>query len=257
LVVSLVLALIFLVLALIFVRSSFFSSQQALSHSTNYVSDLSKSTFDKNFHSLKEKYPNQTNRFWANIESAFEHSIVDSKDPSIILVVNDRLTSHLAPRLVVDLFECFLNYFKKTATNPVINPTGDAKLSKLIANRQYDMTKMYVDNKLNDIFLNGNKFALVQNIEQMPATTMLLFYTYGDDLINAKYPGIIILMSLDLSDMLIDNSKRSQLLKSASKLSEYVENYLFDLWSSHIHDDQLRPLFTRIANNVVFINNEL
>ena len=82
---------------------------------------------------------------------------------------------------------------------------------------------------------------------------MLLFYTYGDDMLSAKYPGILILMTLELRERL-DDQRREQLLKSQAKLTEYVESYLFDLWSSSIGEDQLRPLFTRIANNVVLVN---
>ena len=132
----------------------------------------------------------------------------------------------------------------------------DNELFNLINKQKYDDAKKYVDTKLDKIFVSGYKFALVQHIERLPATTMLLFYTYGDDLPNAKFPGIVILMSLELSDMAIETSKREQILKSGAKLSELVENHLFDLYSSKIHEDQLRPLFTRIANNVIFINTE-
>ena len=226
---------------------------------TNGVIQI-KESFDINVNALKEKYPNQTNSFWANIESSFEYSIIGAGAPSIILLVNDKLTNRLADQLTTDLFECFLKILKTSPNNwkddLVISPLNDAELLNLISNGKYDMTKKYVDNRLDKIFLNGNKFALVRNIEKLPATTMLLFYTYGDDLTNAKYPGIVILMCLELDDVFIESSKRSQLLKSGAQLSEFVENYLYDLWSTNIHEDQLRPLFTRIANNVIFINNE-
>ena len=214
-----------------------------------------------NLNSLKNKYPNQTTNFWSNIESSFGHSILESGGPSIILVVNDKSTSNLATKITYDLFESFFGILKISSSkigkdDLIINPMQDNELFNLINKQEYDDAKKYVDTKLDKIFVSGYKFALVQHIERLPATTMLLFYTYGDDLPNAKFPGIVILMSLELSDMAIETSKREQILKSGAKLSELVENHLFDLYSSKIHEDQLRPLFTRIANNVIFINTE-
>lgn len=49
---------------------------------------------------LKSKYSNQSNLFWANIESSFRHSVIKSKDPSIILIVNDKDTQKLAKKSV-------------------------------------------------------------------------------------------------------------------------------------------------------------
>ncbi len=42
-------------------------------------------------------------------------------------------------------------------------------------------------------------------------------------------------------------------LKNQSTLTGFVENYLFSLWSKQVGEDQLRPLFTRIANQVIFV----
>jgi len=37
---------------------------------------------------------------------------------------------------------------------------------------------------------------------------------------------------------------------------EFVETHMFQMWSKFVGEDQLKPLFTRIGNNVVFVNNE-
>jgi hypothetical protein len=217
-----------------------------------------KKELQENLASLKLKYPNQTSSFWANVESTFVHSIINSKDPSIILIVNDETTSELAAKVTNDLFQSFLNILSKNSKKRdfFVDPQGDAELVKLINNDEFDLVKSYVDKKLDNIFSSGNKLALVRSIEQLPPTTMLLFYTYGDDLANAKYPGVVIFMSLKLKNIFMEKQNRSDLLKSSAKLNEFVENYLFDLWSNKIGDDQLRPLFTRIANNVIFVNEE-
>lgn len=217
-----------------------------------------KKELQENLASLKLKYPNQTSSFWANVESTFVHSIINSKDPSIILIVNDETTSELAAKVTNDLFQSFLNILSKNSKRRdfFVDPQDDGELAKLINNDEFDLVKSYVDKKLDNIFLSGNKLALVRNIEQLPPTTMLLFYTYGDDLANAKYPGVVIFMSLKLKNIFMEKQNRNDLLKSSSKLNEFVENYLFDLWSNKIGDDQLRPLFTRIANNVILVNEE-
>lgn len=53
---------------------------------------------------LKAKY-NQTDMFWAQIESSFKHSVINGKDPSIVMLVSDPLTHDLAHRLVLDILE--------------------------------------------------------------------------------------------------------------------------------------------------------
>ena len=64
-------------------------------------------------------------------------------------------------------------------------------------------------------------------------------------------------MTLNLGDVTAGKENlRYELLKSQSKLTGYVEDYLFSLWSKQVGEDQLRPLFTRIANNVVLVNTE-
>lgn len=64
-------------------------------------------------------------------------------------------------------------------------------------------------------------------------------------------------MTLELNEIIEkDSEEREMLLKSQSKLTGYVEDYLFKIWSRQVGEDQLRPLFTRIANNVVLVNNE-
>lgn len=50
------------------------------------------SSYTELFVNLKAKYPNQTKLFWANIQSCYRHSILKSKDPSIILIVSDNTT---------------------------------------------------------------------------------------------------------------------------------------------------------------------
>ena len=60
-------------------------------------------------------------------------------------------------------------------------------------------------------------------------------------------------MNLNLEET-ISPSQRQMFHESLSTLTEFVENHLFKIWSHEIGADQLKPLFTRIANNLVFVN---
>ena len=98
---------------------------------------------------------------------------------------------------------------------------------------------------------------LIENIHNLPAESMILFYTYRDDATNAKYLGIIILFPYELEIVLSNNKEKHDELNSEySKLSSFIETSLYDKWSKDIDYDQLKPLFTRIANNYVLVNPE-
>ena len=207
---------------------------------------------------LKLKYPNQTGTFWANIESTFRHSVLDSKDPSIIMIVDEEQTRKLSEILVDDIFKLYLNILGKsddTLHHLTIDPKIDRDLSKSIESNDSNGAKLILDNRLIDIFNSGNKLAMIKNIQHIPAKSMILFYTYGDILPDAKYPGVLILMRLNLNENLNDQ-QRTKYLKSTASLSLFVETHLRSLWSKSIHEDQLAPLFSRIGNNIILVNNE-
>ena len=242
----------------ILLTSSFFWS--SLNSDLNNM-NLVKKKFYSNFQSLKDKYPNQTANFWNNIESSFCYSIIDSGSPSILLLVNDKSTSNVANRIKSDMLEFFslvLSYVPEIRTNELVIDPLSGELAFLLKNEKFDAAKKYVDTRLEVIFGSGKRVALVQNIERLPFSTMVLFYTYGDDIINAKYPGTIIIFTLELSsEFNLKSLERKKILQSCSQLTVLVENYLTDLYSANVHEDQLKPLFTRIANNIIFINEEI
>lgn len=53
---------------------------------------------------LKAKY-NQTDMFWAHIQSSFQHSVIKGKDPSVVMFVNDRDTENFAQKLIYDIVD--------------------------------------------------------------------------------------------------------------------------------------------------------
>lgn len=251
---------VLIILLVFWIYYSSGSNSNTLDTSSNDLNPAKQTAFKNKFSEymrlIKSKYPNQSGLFWANIESTYRHSIIKSKDPAIVLIVNDKLTSNLASELSYDILNTIKTSIEDQRSynlnNLIINPTD---FNDLINAKLHDQVKLHIDNKLNKIFQSGQRVALVRNIQQIPATSMLLFYTYGDDLISAKYPGVVILMTLEI-DHTISNEQRETFSKSSKKTMEFVESHLFKLWSKFVGEDQLKPLFTRIGNNVIFVDNE-
>jgi len=60
------------------------------------------------------------------------------------------------------------------------------------------------------------------------------------------FKGVIILMTLEFKDDFNPISRQ----KDVTKL---VERYLIDVWSADVNEDQIKPLLTRIANNIIHV----
>lgn len=219
---------------------------------------IKNSTKDKafkiNFDELKLNYANQNDHFWINIESCFKHSVIKSKDPSIILIIYDEETTNTYLRLTQEILS-YLRKFNDSYSHVNVSKSSDEKFKDFIEKNMPDESKLYIDSTLSEHFKSGGKLAFVEDIHQFPAHSMVLFYAYGDEEKYAKFSGVLIFMSFKLNEVL-DSKSREEFSDSPKKLREFAENRMFNLWSKWIGEDQLRPLFTRIANNVILINNE-
>lgn len=208
----------------------------------------------ENIHILKSKYPNQTDYFWTKIETRYHYSIFKGGDPSIVLMVSDNLTSQITHNLSFDI----LNAIFASSNNRFINNTNLNELNSLIINpndykKDSDNVKLEIDYKLESIFLKKGKVALIKGMQYIPAQAMLLFFSYGDIGSASEYPGVIILMTLQI-DVQIEQEKRDLFLKSSKEINKYTEIYLSNLWSTDFPKDKLKPLFSRIGNNILFLN---
>ncbi len=56
----------------------------------------------------------------------------------------------------------------------------------------------------------------------------------------------MILMTIELDEHIPKYSNQKE-------VTNLVEKHLINLWSVNVSEDQIKPLFTRIANNVVFV----
>jgi len=215
---------------------------------TNSNISSGQTIFEEKIKLIKLKYPNLTSKFWANIESTYRHSIVKSKDPSIILIVNEKTDSKLAYNISFDILNLIKTSIDKEKSNIKDLIINSSDLNCLSDPKR---VKIEIDNKLNYLFASGEKVTLIRNIEFIPAEVMLLFMSYGDDFANARYTGVIILMTLEIKKLEVKD--KDSFLKSSRQMTQYIEGYLLDLWSKFIGEDQLIPIFTRIANNVLFV----
>ncbi len=196
---------------------------------------------------LSVNFPNQSRQFQLNVISSYKHSILESSDPSIVILVSDKKSGDnlncVAERLLATLDNS--TDFEDAIIRPrdLTTDVNDAESVKLV-----------LDKKLEEIYTK-KRVGLVENIESIPPQSMILFYTYGDDVSTSKIPGIILMFTLKLD---IDFLPTHYLLFSnnVAKLSQLLEDYLKNLWLSHIDSDQLLPLLSRITNNLILVNDE-
>lgn len=74
------------------------------------------------------------------------------------------------------------NYEKSSdLNNSIISPKSDTLFFK----KHADIIKLHIDTKLDYMFRNGKKIALIKDIDTIPVTAMFLFYTYGDEMMSA------------------------------------------------------------------------
>jgi len=190
---------------------------------------------------LQKEFPNQNKKFISTILSSFDESIITSGNPSIVMLVSD----DNAP-----IGHC--------VANRIFKVLGDKKVPELDCNNlqllNKDQAKLEIDNQLENAFKAGKRLFLINNIEAVPSSSMFIFYTYGDSIPEAKFPGVMIFFTYKLKSSLT-NEQRKLFRNGLPQLTSFVEQELTELWND-IHFDQLKPLFTRITNNVVLVEKD-
>ena len=202
------------------------------------------------YKNLTHDFKNQQLSFHTNIISCYEQSILSKKDPSIIMLVSDKNSKQN--------LDCVAKKVLKVL-NEAIHGTSEYKnlvISTRSLDKDSDKAKFQLDSKLTNLFSHLNKrVALVEDISNIPPKSMMLFYAYGDEYSNSRYNGIVVLLTYTL-DIGLSKDKFRLLANDYSLLSSLVEDKLTAEWSNEIHYDQLRPLFSRITNNIVLVDKE-
>ena len=200
---------------------------------------------------LNNEFKSQSRSFHSSLISCYNHSILESKDPSVILLVADRNNK--------ESLNCIARKLLKALN---IATHGDnLDYNYLIVDtkhlsRNEDEAKMQLDLNFKKIFKDLKRnIALVEDLNNIPPQSMILFYAYGDDASNSKYNGIIILITFVI-DEVFDKIKFDKLSTDYAMLSSFVEMKLNEKWSNDIDYDQLKPLYTRIGNNIILVGSE-
>jgi hypothetical protein len=200
--------------------------------------------------SLIEVFPNQDRLFFSNIISSYENSILKNRDPAIILMVSDKNTRKslkcVSRKLLEVLNHAANQCYKRVDTNSLVVST------KNLIDLNAETAKSILDKALVEIIDKyKSRFVLVDDVLNIPPESMLIFHGFGDDESNSRFKGIIILLTLDIDEFFYDEEM------NVKRLTGIVDKYLSQKWSNFIDYDQLRPLFARIMNNVVFVKNEI
>ena len=167
------------------------------------------------------------------IKTCYDHSIIRKKEPSVILLVHDLKNdlNYQPGEKILELFKILKQNEKQKLFN--IND------SIIYSNNCH---KACLDRKIKNKFSQGIKIILIKNLEVLPVDSVFLFYAYGDP--SSNYKDVLILLTL----------KVPKVYEIKTNLTEFVETYLLEKWLKVFDSvDQLRPIFTRIANNVVLI----
>jgi hypothetical protein len=200
--------------------------------------------------SMVENFPNQDRLFYNNIISSYENSILKNRDPAIILMVSDKNTKKsfkcVSRKLLKILNDAVNLCYKRIDTNSLVVDT------KNLINLNSETAKSILDKDIVEIIEKSkSRIVLVDDVLNIPPESMLIFHGFGDDESNARYKGIIILLTVEIDEIFYDEEM------NVKRLTAIVDKYLSQKWSNFIDYDQLRPLFARIMNNVVFVKNEI
>lgn len=211
------------------------------------------------FHSfelLKAKYPCQSQTFWKNIQTEYVHSIVNKRDPSIIIIASDLKTFNVSEKICYDIVKYFYNPLDRDIfkySNFVIDPEK-GELEYYIKKGQVDRVKMHIDQKMKEIVNNGNKVIFIKDLEKFPSNIILLLHLYGDTWPNSQFQDILIIVTLKL-DRGLTNLERNDMIDDLKSTRFYVENYLQNLWIYENLNERIQPFFSRVSS-MLLVNEE-
>uniref|UniRef100_A0A0B6ZPX7 Torsin-1A-interacting protein 1/2 AAA+ activator domain-containing protein n=1 Tax=Arion vulgaris TaxID=1028688 RepID=A0A0B6ZPX7_9EUPU len=104
---------------------------------------------------------------------------------------------------------------------------------------------LQLDNILNSAFnIHKRRSFIIENLQLLHPSAALLFYNYCDN-DNAAFKDVMILFTLYFDE-------KEERIQS----SDSVENYLEKMWSRSLAVDKVKPLMSRVANNIVIVRDD-
>ncbi|XP_029649307.1 uncharacterized protein LOC115223020 isoform X1 [Octopus sinensis] len=192
-----------------------------------------------NFGNLKGKFRTQSNRVWAILKASTNHIIAAEEPdrPAVIMMVLPNkeyqlMALCLAQHLSHDLNKILKGQPTAAVSYPFVNGTN-------FINYEISDQKLKLDNSIQDIIKQW-KSVIITNLEKFHSQTVMLFHGLCDTT-EAEHKRIAIIFLLE----------SPYAIKSEEELALYLES----LWSD-MNRIKIKPLLSRIANNVIFLNQD-
>lgn len=216
----------------------FISSNKNIDSVFEDSNDLTFKTFVQNIDELKEDFPSQTRRTWKILQSTAKHVLNRPEPiyPSIVLMSSEMGNSDLTSCLANKISEKFK---ASTGDRTSVFTTDIKSYSHLDSAEQ----KIRLDEAFLQAFQRGrSKSILVENLQLLSGEAALLLYKYCDN-DNAPYKDVLILLTIygPTGD---------------ANMSGNIEEYLGSIWRKSIDPDKVEALMSRVANNIVVVNQE-
>ena len=192
------------------------------------------------FAELHAKFPSQTKRFWRILQAATQSMLSKPHPthPAVVLLASDNSSVATA--------SCIARRFGSTVASSYINETHPLAHVDCagFTGRDAGEFKLKLHGALETQLRTGSKVAVVENLQMVPGGASDLFHGYCDNE-NAPYLDAIFVLTLHVTDVAIDEPN-----------DLIVEDFLDRAWGRDVEKENLAALYSRIANNIAFVNAE-
>ncbi|KAI0217964.1 hypothetical protein LSAT2_030302 [Lamellibrachia satsuma] len=193
------------------------------------------------FADLRAQFPSQSIRFWRVLQVATQSMLCKSTPthPAVILLSSDN-TSVATASCIARRFGTVVarSYVNTTHRQPTFLDCAD------LVGQGADKFKLNLHDTLEAELSKGSKVAVVNNLQMMPGGASVVFHGYCDNE-NAPYLDATFVLTLHMHDVVIQQPDDA-----------IVEDFLDRVWSRDVERENLAALYSRIANNIAFVNAE-
>lgn len=192
------------------------------------------------FAELRAEFPSQSRRFWRILQSATQSMLSKPHPlhPAVILMASDNASVATA--------SCIARRFGSTVAQSYVNATHQPTLVDCanFIDQDAEEFKLKLHDALEAELSRGSKVAVVDNLQMMPGDTSVLFHGYCDNE-NAPYLDATFVLTLHMYDVAFEEPDDA-----------IVEDFLDRVWGQDVEKENLAALYSRIANNIAFVNTE-
>lgn len=201
--------------------------------------------FTQDLKEFKENFPQQDKHTWITFSSAIKRIIVDDypAQPAVILLGTTKGGRKLADCMARKLAKLVNQAYN--ASPPVVIDVsteyrslspGDAKLA--------------LEEKFEENFQSGSRSVNLLGLEDLDGRTAMILHSYCDNE-NAPHKKAAIIFTFEVEETEIPSRDGNP-----NVAERFVEDSLGNEWKKSLNIDDTHALLSRVANNVVIINEE-